>query len=92
MSMCITEKIYKIKSIEHSRIMNEVTLHDNGYMQEVCIGEAGLEAFSKTHDIAIVKRDENSHIVSFAQKEYTMSGGFEGCFFEFIPEEAIVLR
>ncbi len=86
------EKIYKIRSIEHSRTMGKVTLHDNGYMKEVCIGEAGLEAFSKTHNIATVKRDENGHIVSFAQKEYVMSGGFEGCLFEFIPEEAIILR
>lgn len=87
----MTEKIYRIKSIEHYRVMDKTTKSDNGYLKEICVGEAGLEAFAKTHDIVNVERNEAGHIVSCSQKEYTMSGGFEGCFFEFIPEEAEVL-
>lgn len=87
----MADKIYRIKSIEHHRVMDEKTKTDNGYLKEVCIGEAGLEAFSKTHNIANVERDETGHIVRCTQNEYTMSGGFEGCFFEFISEEAEVL-
>ena len=85
------EKIYRIKSIEHDRVMNKTTILDNGYLEEICVGEAGLEAFAKTHNIANIERDESGHIVRCTQEEYTMSGGFEGCFFEFIPEEAEVL-
>lgn len=87
----MADKIYRIRSIEHRRVMDEKTETDNGYLEEVCIGETGLEAFSKTHNIANVERDETGHIVCCTQNEHTMSGGFEGCFFEFIPEEAEVL-
>jgi hypothetical protein len=87
----MTEKIYRIKSIEHHRIVDKTTQTDNGYLKEVYIGEAGLEAFAKTHNTANIERNETGHIVRCTQKEYTMNGGFEGCFFEFIPEEAEVL-
>lgn len=84
----MTEKIYRIKSIEHHRVMDKTTQTDNGYLKEVCIGETGLEAFAKTHNIANIERNETGHITRCTQKEYTMNGGFEGRFFEFIPEEA----
>lgn len=87
----MTEKIYRIRSVEHHRIVDKTTQTDNGYLKEVCIGKAGLEAFAKKHNITNVEKDETGHIVRCTQKEYTMNGGFEGRFFEFIPEEAEVL-
>jgi hypothetical protein len=87
----MAEKIYRIRSIEHHRVVNETTKTDNGYLAEVCVGEAGLEKFAKTHNIADVKRNKSGHIVRCTQKEHSMNGGFEGCFFEFVPEEAEVL-
>ena len=50
------EKIYRIKSIEHDRVMNKTTISDNGYLEEICVGEAGLETFAKTHDIANIEK------------------------------------
>jgi hypothetical protein len=88
----MAEKIYWIRSIEHHRVVDKTTKRDNGHLDTVCVGEAGLEEFAKTHNIANVERDASGHIVRCTQKEHSMSGGFEGCFFEFIPEEAEVMR
>lgn len=87
----MAEKIYRIRSIEHYRVVDTIRKTDNGYLKEVCVGESGLELFAKTHNITNVERDASGHIVRCTQKECLMSGGFEGCFFEFIPEEAEVL-
>ena len=86
------EKIYRIATFEHRRTCQDTQVIPNGYAKEVCVGESGLEAFSKTHNIANVERDDTGHIVRCTQKEYVMDGGFSGCFFEFVPEEATVLR
>ena len=80
-------KIYRIKAVENYRVMSNVKTTSRGYTKDVCIGEKGLEEFAKTNNIAEVRRDSNGHIISYAQKEHIMNGGFEGCFFEFFVEE-----
>ena len=78
---------YRIRKFMHSRTLNETKITDEGYVDEIITGEEGLEEFAKTRNISIIKRDNNGHIFCCVQKEHTMSGGFEGCFFEFVPEE-----
>lgn len=78
---------YRIRTFMHSRIVDETKITDEGYVDEIITGEEGLEEFAKTRNISIVERDDNGHIIRCSQKEHTASGGFEGCFFEFVPEK-----
>ncbi len=84
----MVEKIYRIKVIEHHRVMDKETQTVIGYLREVCVGEAGLEAFVKRHDNAIVEANEG-HIVRCIQNERISRGGLKGWFLEFIPEEIL---